>query len=163
MSKDDKNVAELQRALAKLDLHLPELNFIERDALSNVEGTQFHVTDRTPVIFDPDVSSGSGGPREFCFAGQSMDIGGKAATGADGKMRWKLSNYICDLGQIIIEEPIAFVATARSTTPVVMTTNTISVGNDLEIDVFSWDQSGNPSPGKRYSWRCWFNFPPVIF
>ncbi|MDH3264354.1 MAG: hypothetical protein OEM24_10175, partial [Paracoccaceae bacterium] len=94
--------------------------------------------------------------------GRAMDIGGKSVTGSDGKMRWKLSNYICDLGRIVIEEPVAFVATPRATTPFLMTSITVSLGNDLEIDVFSWDVNGNPAAGTRFSWRCWFNFPPVI-
>lgn len=162
MAKDNKRVDDLRKALANLDLHLPELKFIEKDAISNVEATQFHNTDRTPVIFDPDVSDGSGGPREFCFSGQAMDIGGKAVTGSDGKMRWKLTNYICEDRLMVVDEPVAFVATARATVARMMTSNTVSTGKDLEIDVFSWDSDGNPAGGTSFSWRCWFNFPVII-
>lgn len=163
MTKDSEQVAALRKALSGLDLHLPDLNFIERDALSNVEPTQFHVTDRTPVIFDPSHGTGTGGgPREFCFAGQAMDIGGKSVTGSDGKMRWVLKNYICDDRLIAVDEPVAFVATPRATGPVLMTTNTVSSGSDLVIDVFSWTITGAPAANTRFSWRCWFSFPPII-
>jgi hypothetical protein len=162
MTKDDERVAAVHTALGKFGLHLPELNFIEKDALSNVEGTRFHITDRTPVIFDPDHSSGAGGPREFCFSGQAMDIGGKSITGSDGKMRWILTNYICEDALRVIEEPVAFVATPRATGPVLMTSNTVSTGTDLVIDVFSWNTDGTPAANTRFSWRCWFNFPQII-
>ncbi|MGB5558599.1 MAG: hypothetical protein WBN04_11370, partial [Paracoccaceae bacterium] len=95
-------------------------------------------------------------------AGRAMDIGGKSVTGSDGKLRWKLSNYICDIGIVFIDEPVAFVATARATVARMMTSNTVSTGRDLEIDVFSWDSDGKPASGTRFSWRCWFNLPPVI-
>lgn len=163
MTKDDDRIAEMRTALGKFGLQLPELRFIERDALSNVEPTQFHITDRTPVIFDPSHGTGTGGgPREIRFAGQAMDIGGKSITGNDGRMQWKLTNYICEGNLQIIEEPVAFVATPRATGPVLMTTNTVSTGNDLVIDVFSWTVAGAPAANTRFSWRCWFNFPQII-
>lgn len=163
MTKESEHVAALRKALGGLDLHLPDLRFIERDALSNIESTQFHITDRTPVIFDPSHSTGSGGgPREFCFAGQGMDIAGKAVTGNSGRMQWKLTSYICENGPLLIEEPAAFVATPRSAGPVMMTSTTVSVGPDLVIDVFSWTTGGAPAPNTAFSWRCWFNLVPII-
>ncbi len=163
MTKDTKNVAEMRKALGNFGLDLGQLNFIERDALSNVEGTRFHITDRTPILVpDDSPSHGGGGPREFCFSGQAMDIGGKSITGSDGKMRWILTNYICEDALRVIEEPVAFVATPRATGPVMMTSNTVSTGNDLVIDVFSWNADGTPAANIRFSWRCWFNFPQII-
>lgn len=164
MTKTDDHVAAMHTALGNFGLQLPDLNFIERDALSNVEPTQFHITDRTPVIFDPSHSTGAGGgPREFCFPGRAMDIGGKAMTGSDGMMRWKLTSYVCQNDHLLIEEPVSFVATARSTRAVMMTTNTVSVANgDLVIDVFSWNVDGSPAANTRFGWRCWFNFPIFI-
>jgi hypothetical protein len=163
MTKNDERVAAVHTALGNLGLDLPSLNFIEKDALSNVEGTRFHITDRTPILVpDDSPSHGGGGPREFCFSGQAMDIGGKAVTGSDGKMRWILTNYICEDALRVIDEPVAFVATPRATGPVLMTSNTVSTGNDLVIDVFSWNTDGTPAASTRFSWRCWFNFPQII-
>jgi hypothetical protein len=162
MTKEDKRIAAIHTALGNLGLDLPSLNFIERDALSNVEGTRFHVTDRTPILVPDDASHAGGGPREFCFAGQAMDIGGKSITGSDGKMRWTLKDYICEDPLMFIEEPVAFVATPRAAGPVMMTSTTVSTGNDLVIDVFSWNTNGTPAASTRFSWRCWFNFPQVI-
>lgn len=163
MTKDDERVASIRTALQGFGLDLPVLKFIERDALSNVQGAQVHITDRTPVIFDPTTSDGSGGgPREFCFAGPGMDIGGKAVTGSDGRMQWKLTNYICENGPLAVDEPVSFVATPRAASAVMMTSTTVSTGSDLVIDVFSWNPDGSPAPGTRFSWRCWFNLPPII-
>ena len=160
MTKTDDAVTALRQHFDRLGLDPFSLRFLDRDALSNVEGVQLHTTDRTPVIFDP--THGGGGPREICAQGQGLDIGGKAVTGSDGKLRWKLTNFICEDIHLGVEEPAAFVATPRSTVPVLMTTNTVSTGPDLEIDVFSWTLSGDPAPGVRFSWRCWVNLPPVI-
>ena len=161
MTTDSPHPAELSRLLDRFGLHLPDLRFIERDALSNNEGVQVHTTDRTPVIFDPTHGS-PGGPRESCADSRALDIGGKSVTGVDGKVRWKLTSYICEDIHLSVEEPAAFVATPRSTVPVMMTTNTVATGPDLEIDVFSWTPAGDPAPFVRFSWRCWVQQPPVI-
>ena len=161
MPKYRENIEVLTKALQAFDLPLLDLNFVVRDALSNTTRTQIHITDRTPVVFDPDISGGDG-IREFCNVGDGIDIGGKSATGSDGKTRWRLSNFICESAAINVDEPVAFVATARADRPVVMTSETVSVGNNLEIDIYSWDINGNPAPGTRFSWRCWAHSPIAV-
>jgi hypothetical protein len=161
MPKYKGNIEELMKALQAFDLPLLDLNFVVRDALSNTTRTQIHITDRTPVILDPDIGGGDSN-REFCNVGDGIDIGGKSSTGNDGKTHWKLSNFICESSAITVDEPVAFVATARADRPIVMTSETVAVGNDLEIDVYSWDINGNPAPGTRFSWRCWAHNPIVV-
>lgn len=157
----DTHSAELSRLLDRFGLHLPDLRFIERDALSKAQPATIHTTDRTPVIFDPDHGTPVS-PRESCKEAGTMDIGGKSTTGADGRFRWKLTAFICEGPFTLTEEPVAFVATPRAVAPVLMTTNTVAAGNDLEIDVFSWTTEGTPAPFTRFSWRCWLQLPPVI-
>ena len=161
MPKYKKNFETLTKALQAFGIPLPEINFVVRDALSNTTRIQIHETDRTPVVFDPDIGGGDG-IREICSFSNGIDTGGKSVTGSDGKTRWRLSHFICESGAIKVEEPVAFVATARADRPVIMTSETVSVGNDLEIDIYSWDINGNPAPGTRFSWRCWAHSPAVV-
>lgn len=157
----DTHSAELARLLDRVGLHLPDLRFIDRDAISKAAPATIHTTDRTPVIFDPTHGAASG-PRESCAEAATMDIGGKATTGGDGRFLWKLSAYVCEKPFILSDEPVAFVATPRATAPVLITTNTVATGNDLQIDVFSWTAEGTPAPFTRFSWRCWLQLPPVL-
>lgn len=154
---DKKNLENLSSALAKLGLNLSDLNFVQRDSLSALQSVRVHEVDRTPVIFDPDL--GSGGLKEKCSPSQGFDVGGKSSTGATGHLTWKLSNYVCESPRSLFLEPASFVATAQSESPVVMTTKTLSSGDDLVIKVFSWLMNGNPAPNVRFTWRCWCDSP----
>jgi hypothetical protein len=156
----EAELKKIRAALAALKLDLPELNFIQKDSLSNVENVTIHQVDRTPVVFDPDL--GEGQPQEFCFASRGLDIAGKAVTDRNGRHRWELKNYICEAPRVSISEPVAFVATARSRVPVVMTTETVATGTTLVIEVFSWDMSGAAAANVRFSWRCWAESPHII-
>jgi hypothetical protein len=106
------------------------------------------------VVFDPDIGPGDG-VVERCFPSvNGFDIGGKATTNDAGRLTWKLSDFTCDISSAI-EEPASFVATAQSDSPVILTTKTVFAGNNLVIEVFSWNVDGNPAPNVRFAWRCW--------
>ena len=152
---DDKDLKNLVRALDRYNIDLDRIEFIERDALyKEHQSVVMHESDRTPVFVDPE-SAGDHGPRERCQIRQSSrDIGGVAKTNTEGHLLWRLSDYVCDtIGGY--EEPISFVATANRSTPVIMTCKVRSVGHDIQIDVWSWEVSGDPAPSVRFSWRCW--------
>ncbi len=143
-----------RKALFDLGLDLPGLSFVQRDSLSLGQSVRVHEVDRTPVVVDPDIGA-SDGIREQCFVSHGLDVGGKASTGDAGQLTWKLSKFICETSPPNISELASFVATAQSDSPIVLTTRTVSTGNDLVIEVFSWDMNGNPAPNVQFAWRCW--------
>lgn len=150
----------IRKALLGLGLELPDLTFVQRDSLYVVDqSVRIHEVDRTPVFLDPDLGPGDG-VKAQCFVRRGLDVGGRARTGDVGRLTWKLSDFVCD-GQSVAE-PASFVATAQSDSAVVLTTKTVSTGDDLVIEVFSWDINGNPAPNVRFAWRCWTQTPPII-
>jgi hypothetical protein len=155
---NEKDRDALRDALGRFNIEADRIHLIERNALSTShQNVIIHETDRTPVIFDPDLG-GDAGPRERCETRPySMDIGGVASTDRDGRFRWKLSDFICNDPDTSghYSEPISFVATAMRSTPITMTTRVRNVGDDVEIDVFSWDATGDPAPSVRFGWRLW--------
>ncbi len=162
MIKKSSKIDAVRKAILDLGLDFPELNFIQRNSLYSRGEVSIHEVDTTPKLANPDIPDG-GRLNERCYDHQhGIDVGGKAATSSEGKFTWKLSNFICENGRLFVSEPASFVATARSKTPVFLTSNTISAGNDLIIDVFSWDSSGKPSPNAHFSWRCWVDTPIVV-
>jgi hypothetical protein len=158
-AKDSKE--KLAKLLSDLGLDLGGLSFLERDCLYRTEGAAAHEVDRTPVIFDPDLGPGDG-VRARCFDIQSLDLGGQATTDGAGRLTWKLSNFVCSTQGISYLAPSAFVATAMSSSPVFITTRTLSTGSDLVIDVFSWDTDGAPAPNVRFAWRCWVQSQAIV-
>ena len=166
MTTKSSKVDALRKALLNLGFNLPELRFIERESLSVGQPVRIHEIDRTPLLMDPDLGPGEG-VRKKCFDSTGLDVGGKAVTDNAGRLLWKLSDFVCVVGRLSVSEPASFVATARSKSPVFLTSRTISTGDDLVIDVFSWDTSGNPAPKVGFAWRCWIEgedepVPPVI-
>ena len=161
MTKKKSKIDAVRRAILDLGIDFPGLSFVERDSLSTSESVSIHEVDRTPVFVDPELGAGDG-IREKCFNSNGLDVGGKSVTSDEGKFTWKLSNFICEVGRLNVSEPACFVATARSNSPVFLTSSTVSVGDDLVIDVFSWDTSGNAAPNVRFSWRCWTDTPFII-
>ena len=165
MTTKSSKVDALRKALLNLGFNLPELRYIERESLSVSQPVRTHEIDRTPLLFDPDLGPGEG-VRKKCSDSTGLDVGGKAVTDNAGRLLWKLTDFICEGDGLSVSEPASFVATARSKSPVFLTSRTISTGDDLVIDVFSWDTSGNPAPKVGFAWRCWIEVdepaPPVI-
>ncbi|MEM9740493.1 MAG: hypothetical protein AAF829_11545 [Pseudomonadota bacterium] len=154
----NKKRDQLVKALDQFDLDIGILNFVERDALStNHSPVTIHQTDRTPVVVDPDIG-GDGSPRESCstrFA--TVDICGLTRTGRDGSVRWKLSDYQCGpiSQETAYEQPHGFVATAMTSSPVLVTARQRLLDNDVEFDVFTWQTDGMPAERIQFSWRYW--------
>jgi hypothetical protein len=155
---DEEKFNKLSRALGRFNVDLDQVRFIERDALSTAHlGVVVHMTDKTPVVVAPELG-GATGYRERCeIRNNSIDIGGVARTGNNGRLLWKMSNFICETDGSFSDyiDPVSFVATARSKTPVLVTTVVRRVDSDVEIDVYSWMLSGEPAPSIRFNWRCW--------
>ena len=149
-----KTLETLRKLFLDLGLNFPGLDFVERDAIYRVQNATVHETDRTPVIFDPDLGGGTETPAR-CFDSGAIDLGGQAVTDSAGRLTWKLSNFVCRADRASIVKPETFVATAMSSSPIFLTTRTLSAGSDLVIDVFSWDTDGAPAPNVRFAWRCW--------
>src|SRR5262245_23011234 len=94
-SKGSKETIEtLKKLLRDLGLDFPGFNFVERDALYRIQGATVHETDRTPVIFDPDLGSPGEVPVR-CYPSEAIDLGGQAVTDAAGRLTWKLSDFVC--------------------------------------------------------------------
>lgn len=144
----------LRKLLLDLGLDFPGLVFVERDCIYKSQSATVHEVDRTPVIFDPDLGGGGEVPVR-CFDNESLDLGGHAVTDSAGRLTWKLSSFVCQADRSSYVAPATFVTTAMSSSPIFLTTRTLSIGSDLVIDVFSWDTNGVPAPNVRFAWRCW--------
>ena len=155
MGSNKPTIEKLAEAFAELGINLPTLSFVERNSLSvhHSSSVVVHEVDRTPVVFAPEF--GSGRPKENCFGARDLDVGGRAATGRDGKLTWRLSDFICEQPGGDYTDPVSFVATAQADAAVTITIGAPVVGNDVTLDVFSWDSSGAPAPNVRFSWRFW--------
>lgn len=160
MYKQKRFIDDLTSAIHAFDVHVPGVNPMVRDAISGKARIQVHVTDESRHLLASDVSEG--GTKGLCYIGDSLDLGGKAQTGTDGKVSWKLSNFICGPGPAKLDEPVSFVATARANHPIIITSDIVKTGGDLEIDVYSWELSGEPAPETRFSWRCWVHEPIAV-
>ena len=146
-----------RKALEDIGLHVPNLDLVLRNSLYVGQDVKVHEVDQTPKL-----SESLGTSTANCFNSGGLDVGGKAVTDGAGKVTLYLSTFVC-LPSLKTAEPVSFVATARSKNPVIMTYTTVSTGDDLVLEVYSWDTSGNPAPGIDFSWRCWTHtpYPPV--
>ncbi len=158
----NKTLEALRKLFLDLGLNFPGLNFIERDAVYRVQSATVHETDRTPVIFDPDLGGGTGETPARCFESGAIDVGGQASTDNAGRFTWKLSSFVCKSDRANFVKPETFVATAISGSPIFLTTRTVSATGDLVIDVFSWDTDGAPAPNVRFAWRCWVPTQAIV-
>jgi len=95
-----------------------------------------------------------------CFGSvQLLDVAGVGVTNDKGSETFLVSGFLCSPAQLPFLEPVNVLATARSTSPVFLTTaHTVIVTGpsapDLQITVFAWDSKGNPAPGVDFDWRC---------
>ena len=95
-----------------------------------------------------------GGQKRRCIVSEAIDVAGRSGTGTDGKVVLRLNDFVC--GNFSYEEPISFVATPHSSSPVYLTTNVTvpDPPNDVFVEVFTWNQTGMPIPNIAFSWRC---------
>jgi len=97
-------------------------------------------------------------PLPRCFEREGMDLSGGSMTDSTGRMIWRLSNYLCK-GETVppVDFPVSFIATPLIEKPMYVTVKYIEVEtspNDLVLEVYSWDNRGEPAPFMPYYWRC---------
>ncbi len=149
-TKDEKS-RELKKLLREFGIDFPTTR---RNCLYTHPNVRVQEIDLTQEIFDPDQGK-TADSRRRCSRSRSIDLGGWAVTDGSGQRVWKLSEFVCDADSRLYRRPVSFVATALSETPVSMTVSVQSTGNDLIVEVRSWDASGDPAPRVAFSWRCW--------
>ena len=98
-----------------------------------------------------------------CYRTRLLDVGGFATTGGDGKSQFRLTEFICHTGERF-GQPINVVATPLSSEPCLLTLRhtLVNDGEDVEIQVWSWDTGGKPAPTVSFDWRCRVELPIVI-
>jgi len=158
----DEKSSELKKLLSEFGIDLrPTLRLSRRDSLYAIGKVQVQEVDLTSQVFDAG-SGGGASPRRSCSTPPAIDLGGSAVTDDCGKRIWKLSDFVCDSNLRFYSQPVSFVATALSETPVSMTVSVQSTGFDLGVKVFSWDASGAAAPRVAFSWRCWAEANPLL-
>ncbi len=143
----------------------PSLRLIQELSIWKVDSPQvkirkFHLDE----VFSPEFSTGGAGRGRECSEFDAIDIAGPSRTGDDGKMIWRLTDFICPGGQPIVEPPASFVATPISRSPVFLTT-TIEFPEpprDLVVEVFTWGPGGSSAPRIPFSWRCRVRYDEII-
>jgi len=117
----------------------------------------------------PDAGFPQGDETKVCEIQKLLDVSSFSATGTDGKVRFRLTQFICfEIGSF--EGPINVVATPGASKPVFLTIKSSLVlrgkrpsvtnphptrkGVDVEIEVFSWDANGAAAPNIGFDWRC---------
>ena len=109
-----------------------------------------------------------------CVSVGSIDICGNGQTDSEGKMKIRIEDFIClraagpgDGGEQI-EPPLYFVATPMTSKPVIVTFEISQRPVDvfdilgLDINVFTWEITGEPKPGVKFQWRCCVNYATPI-
>ena len=94
-------------------------------------------------------------PIKSCDRAKIHTISGIATTRADGKIAFKLSDFHCSVMAPVA--PVILVATAHTRSPVFVTTFTTltdGANPDVNIELFSWNQNGNPAGGVPVRWFC---------
>ena len=108
-------------------------------------------------------------PGKFCETQKLLDVSGVAATGTNGTVRFRLTQFIC-FDKASFEAPINMVATPLASKPVFLTlkhtlvmdpTNTFGI--DVEFEVFTWDANGAAAPQIPFNWRCRVAFEDPIY
>jgi hypothetical protein len=106
---------------------------------------------------------------KFCESQKLLEVSGVAATRANGKVRFRLKEFIC-LDLLTFDYPINVVATPLASRPVFLTVKhslvmnpANTLGEDVAIEVFTWDANGAPAPQISFNWRCRVPFLETIF
>jgi hypothetical protein len=105
---------------------------------------------------------------KFCSSSRILDICGTIRAGNDGTVEFKLTDFICLRGPAPganfdrFTPPAFVVATARSDSPVYLTSQVRIHNNDILIKLFAWDSSGSPMPNTITDWRCCVQLVEII-
>ena len=101
-----------------------------------------------------------------CLPARLVDVSAFGRTDGGGTKVLRLSDFIC-LDGATFERPINIVATPRIAKSVFVTVEdslvmspAAPVGIDVEIRVFTWDDSGGRAGDIPFDWRCRVAFEP---
>jgi hypothetical protein len=107
-------------------------------------------------------------PGKFCTgtsafqpAATLLDVNSRSVTGADGKVVFLLTQFICGTVNSF-SEPVSLVVTPNAATPcyatmthkLIPTPGAPGSFNDLQVTVFTWGANGAPTPNVGFDWRC---------
>ena len=113
----------------------------------------------------------SGETRLSCGALTLFSVAGQLTTKDNGKADFLLSEFTCEMPNIVPQLPIFFVATPHSQQPVFVTVNHTLVvlddsPRDFRIQLYTWEAGGAPAKKISVDWFCqfpYFDRGPVIF
>jgi hypothetical protein len=105
----------------------------------------------------------SGNARVSCGVLTLSSVAGQSTTGEDGKADFLLSEFTCEMPNIVPQLPIIFVATPYSQKPVFVTVNHALVvrddsPQDFRIQLYTWEAGGAPAKKISVDWFCQFPF-----
>ncbi len=149
---------------AGLEAFQPPLRLIQELSIWATDKPSVKIRKLRPEEVISEFGGGSTVRRTQCDPTEAIDIAGQSRTGDNGKMTWRLTDFICPGGQPIVEPPASFVATPISQSPVYLTT-TIEFPDpprDLVVEVFTWDPGGSSAPRIPFSWRCRVRYKEII-
>jgi len=170
MAQKDLSKQQSKDLLTKAGLEAfhPPLRFIQelsiwtRDKSDAISGLVFPSVKIRKLRLEEVISEFGPVRRTECEPTEAIDIVGSSRTGGNGKMTWRLTDFICLIRQPIVEAPASFIATPISQSPVYLTTTiefpeppaNAAGSRDLIVEVFSWDPGGSSAPRIPFSWRC---------
>jgi len=164
MAQKDKQQSKDLLTKAGLEAFQPPLRLIQELSIWATDKPSVKIRKLRPEEVISEFGGGSTVRRAQCDPTEAIDIAGQSRTGDNGKMTWRLTDFICPGGQPIVEPPASFVATPISQSPVYLTT-TIEFPDpprDLVVEVFTWAPGGSSAPRISFSWRCRVRYKEVI-
>jgi hypothetical protein len=110
-------------------------------------------------------------PQPICTDSRLLDSSGLSATGTDGKLVFRLRNFLCSRDGIAqFDEPVNVVATPQGPNPHYVTIAhqlikdpTLPFFTDVEITASTWNPNGTPAPNIPFYWRCRVVADTIIF
>jgi|SRR5690349_1418101 len=149
MSKD--SFQERLQELVGQELHEDFLPLVQLFHTFSSLGTYQGVTiDRSLLVPRPNRCEDAG----------LLDVAGMWNTGPDGKVTFRLSQFLCPVPPGVSGEPfmnpVNVVATPLSRAPLFLAVRRALVDNgfDVEIEVATWDSNGVVAPNVAFDWRC---------
>ncbi len=101
-------------------------------------------------------------PKQCNWPTPLLDVCGYAQTGDDGKIVFRLSQFVCLEGGYAA--PVNVVATPQSSDPHFLTVehSLVDGATDVEIMVSTWKADGAAAPNVVFDWRCRAVFWEII-
>lgn len=98
----------------------------------------------------------------ICYTSELLDVSGFSSMPDSGHLTLLVTGFLCSKETArIYNEPVNIVATAVSASPVFLTAThtlitspTLNVVTDVQIDIYAWDNTGAPVGNVPVNWRC---------